>query len=216
MKRSFEKAKKAVERLFRDTCFVETFSEETAAWGESLHEKGEGETFPCRLTEKAEVCGTDGLLTQTEKTVILLYPTEKEIAAGSAVRIRQENGAERRYIAAGESRIFLTHRAVGLRRDEAVFEVTYYCGEEKAAAAECAEALDGLYETLCIIGREERFAASGMQEERTETGIRFTAEYEYHVMLTEETTERMERLKYNGKEAVGYEEKGNIQQRAAE
>ncbi len=99
---------------------------------------------------------------------------------------------------------------------KAVFEVTYYCGEEKAAAAECAEALDGLYETLCIIGREERFAASGMQEERTETGIRFTAEYEYHVMLTEETTERMERLKYNGKEAVGYEEKGNIQQRAAE
>ena len=101
MKRSFEKAKKAVERLFWDTCFVETFSEETAAWGESLHEKGEGETFPCRLTEKAEVCGTDGLLTQTEKTVILLYPAEKEIAAG-------------------ESRIFLTHRAVGLRRDETV------------------------------------------------------------------------------------------------
>ena len=50
MKRSFEKAKKAVERLFCDTCCVETFSEETAAWGESLHEKGEGETFPCRLT----------------------------------------------------------------------------------------------------------------------------------------------------------------------
>ena len=108
MKRSFEKAKKAVERLFWDTCFVETFSEETAAWGESLHEKGGGETFPCRLTEKAE------------KTVILLYPAEKEIAAGSAVRIRRENGAERRYIAAGESRVFLTHRAVGLRRDETV------------------------------------------------------------------------------------------------
>ena len=120
MKRSFEKAKKAVERLFCDTCCVETFSEEAAAWGESLHEKGEGETFPCRLTEKAEACGTDGLLTQTEKTVILLYPAEKEIAAGSAVRIRQENGAERRYIAAGDSRIFLTHRAVGLRRDETV------------------------------------------------------------------------------------------------
>ena len=120
MKRSFEKAKKAVERLFWDTCFMETFSEETAAWGESLHEKGEGETFPCRLTEKAEVCGTDGLLTQTEKTVILLYPAEKEIAAGSAVRILRENGAERRYIAAGESRVFLMHRAVGLRRDETV------------------------------------------------------------------------------------------------
>lgn len=57
--------------------------------------EGGGRDLPCRLTEKAEVCGTDGLLTQTEKTVILLYPTEKEIAAGSAVRIRQENGAER-------------------------------------------------------------------------------------------------------------------------
>ncbi|MFR5718080.1 MAG: hypothetical protein ACLUD9_05080 [Anaerotignum faecicola] len=122
MKRSYEKANKAEERLFWDTCFVETFSEEPAAWGESLHEKGEGETFPCRLTEKAEVCGTDGLLTQTEKTVILLYPAEKEIAAGNAVRIRRENGAERRYIAAGESRIFLTHRAVGLRRDETATE----------------------------------------------------------------------------------------------
>ena len=82
MKRSFEKAKKAVERLFWDTCFVETFSEETAAWGESLHEKGEGETFPCRLTEKAEVCGTDGLLTQTEKTVILLTLQRRRLRQG--------------------------------------------------------------------------------------------------------------------------------------
>ena len=120
MKRKFEKAKKAVERLFWDTCFVEIFSEETAAWGESLHEKGEGDSFPCRLTEKATACGTDGLLAQTEKTVILLYPVEKEIAAGSAVRIRKENGEEQRYIAAGDSRIFLTHKAVGLRRDETV------------------------------------------------------------------------------------------------
>ena len=120
MKRSFEKAKKAVERLFWDTCFVETFSEETAAWGESPHEKGEGETFPCRLTEKADAYGADGLLTQTEKTVILLFPAEKESAAGSAVRTRKENGEERRYIAAGESRIFRTHTAVGLRRDETV------------------------------------------------------------------------------------------------
>lgn len=60
MKRSFEKAKKAVERLFWDTCFVETFSEETAAWGESLHEKGEGEILPCRLTEKARSAARTG------------------------------------------------------------------------------------------------------------------------------------------------------------
>lgn len=97
-----------------------------------------------------------------------------------------------------------------------IFEVTYYCGEEKTAAAECAEILDGLYEVLCIIGTEECFAASGMQEKKTETGIRFTAEYEYHVVLEEDAAEKMERLKYNGKEAVGYEEKGNIQQGTAE
>ncbi len=99
---------------------------------------------------------------------------------------------------------------------KAILEVTYYCGEEKTAAAECAEVSDGLYEALCIIGTEERFAASGMQEEKTETGIRFTAEYEYHVLLEEDAAEKMERLKYNGKEAVGYEEKGDIQQGTAE
>ena len=103
--------------------------------------------------------------------------------------------------AAGGEKALLYGGIEGNGAEASAWQVTYYCGEEKAAAAERAEALDGLYETLCIIGREERFAASGMQEERTETGIRFTAEYEYHVMLTEETTERMERLKYNGKEA---------------
>jgi len=51
-----------------------------------------------------------------EKTVILLYPTEKEIPKGSAVRVRKENGEERQYFAAGDSQIFLTHKAVGLKR----------------------------------------------------------------------------------------------------
>lgn len=120
MKKAFEQAKKAVERLFWDTCYVEIFSEETAAWGESLHQRGEGDAFPCRLTEKATACGADGLLAKMEKTVILLYPAQKEIAAGSHVRIRKENGEERHYIAAGDSQIFLTHKAVGLRRDETV------------------------------------------------------------------------------------------------
>lgn len=116
MKQEFKKAKKAVESLFWDTCCVEFFREEEAAWGETLHHAGEGETFPCRLTEKAAACGENGLLAQTEKTVILLYPAEKEIPAGCAIRVQPENGEERRYFAAGESRIFLTHKAVGLKR----------------------------------------------------------------------------------------------------
>lgn len=99
---------------------------------------------------------------------------------------------------------------------KAIFEVMYYCGEEKTAAAEGAAVSDGLYEALCIIGTEERFAASGMQAEKAETGIRFTAAYEYHVVSAEEAAEKMERLKYNGKEVVGYEEKGDIQQGTAE
>ena len=68
MKRSFEKAKKAVERLFWDTCFVETFSEETAAWGESLHEKGEGE--PVRPLGKVASGGELSRIMLAIKTVL--------------------------------------------------------------------------------------------------------------------------------------------------
>nr|WP_294681375.1 hypothetical protein [uncultured Anaerotignum sp.] len=119
MRKAFERAKQAVEQLFWDTCYVELFTEETAEWGESLHQAGRGDAFPCRLQEGAAACKTEGLLAQMEQTVLLLYPADKEIRAGSAVCIRRENGEERRYIAAGESQIFLTHKAVGLRREAA-------------------------------------------------------------------------------------------------
>ena len=105
-------------------------------------------------------------------------------------------------------------RLLGKRAERtAVFEVRYFCGEEKTAAEESALAVDGLYEALLIIGKDEKFVASGMKHEKTENGVKFTVEYEYHIIFTEEEAEKMERLKYNGKEAVGYEE---IQQRAAE
>ena len=52
-----------------------------------------------------------------------------------------------------------------------------------------------------------------MKHEKIADGVKFTVEYEYHIIFTEEEAEKMERLKYNGKEAVGYEE---IQQREAE
>ena len=120
MKREFERAKKAVESLFWDTCYVEIFLEEGTDWGETLHGPGEGDSFPCRLTEKATASGENGLLTEMEKTVILLYPAEKEIKAGSVVRVRKENGEERRYFAAGDSQVFLTHKAVELRRRDVV------------------------------------------------------------------------------------------------
>ena len=120
MKRGFEKAKKAVENLFWDTCYVEIFSEEGTDWGETLHQKGEGDSFPCRLTEKAVASGENGLLAEMEKAVILLYPAEKDIPKGSAVRVQKENGEERRYLAAGDSQIFLTHKAVGLKRRDVV------------------------------------------------------------------------------------------------
>ena len=95
------------------------------------------------------------------------------------------------------------------------FSIQYYCGDEKTAATESATAADGLYEALFLIGKDEKFAASGMKQEKTEDGVRFTVEYEYHVIYTEDKAERMQRLEYNGKEAVGYEEK-YIQQRTAE
>ncbi|MBQ3614592.1 MAG: hypothetical protein II993_01150 [Anaerotignum sp.] len=120
MKREFERAKKAVESLFWDTCYVEIFMEEGTDWGETLHQRGEGDSFPCRLTEKAVASSENGLLAQMEKTVILLYPASKTIPAGSTIRVKKENGEERQYFAAGDSQIFLTHKAVGLRRRDAV------------------------------------------------------------------------------------------------
>ena len=120
MKKEFVKAKQAVEKLFWDTCFVEIFTEERTDWGEIRHQKGEGDSFSCRLTEKAVTCGENGLLTEIEKAVMLIYPADKEIPAGSAVLVRKENGEERRYFAAGESQAFLTHKAVGLKRRDAV------------------------------------------------------------------------------------------------
>ena len=108
-------------------------------------------------------------------------------------------------------------RLLGKRMARKVtFEVNYFCGEEKTAAAEGIEAVDGLYEVLLIIGKDEKFAASGMKHEKTADGVKFTAEYEYHIIFDEEETSLMERLEYNGEEAVGYEEESNIQQGTAE
>lgn len=93
------------------------------------------------------------------------------------------------------------------------FSIQYYCGDEKAAAVESATVADGLYEALFLIGKDEKFAASGMKQEKTADGVRFRMDYEYHVIYTEDEAERMQRLEYNGKETVGYED---IQQRTAE
>ena len=112
----------------------------------------------------------------------------------------------------GEQRRLLGRRAAR----KATAEVIYYCGETKTAAAEAQTVLEELYEVLCLIGTKERFAASNMQEEGTAEGLRFTAEYEYQVVLAEEAAEKMERLKYNGREAVGYEEEWSLQQRTAQ
>lgn len=90
------------------------------------------------------------------------------------------------------------------------FVIHYYAGEEKSAAAEMMHAVDGLYETLLIIGTSEKFAASGMKHEKTADGVKFEVEYEYHIIFTEDEAETMQRLVYNGKEAVGYEEESDI------
>lgn len=102
---------------------------------------------------------------------------------------------------------------------KATFEINYFCSEGKTAAAEGIEAVDGLYEALLIIGTDEKFAASGMKHEKTTDGVKFTAEYEYHIIFDENEEDNaglMERLEYNGKETIGYEEETDIQQGTAE
>ena len=98
-------------------------------------------------------------------------------------------------------------RLMGSRMErKATFEINYFCGETKTVAAEGIEAVDGLYEVLLIIGENEKFAASGMKHEKTADGVKFTVEYEYHIVFVEDEAELMQRLEYNGKEAVGYGE----------
>lgn len=98
-------------------------------------------------------------------------------------------------------------RLLGKRAMRTVtFEVHYFCGEEKIAATEGFAAAEELYEILLIIGTDEKFAASSMKHERTADGVKFTVEYEYHIVFVEDETELMQRLEYNGEEAVGYEE----------
>lgn len=64
--------------------------------------------------------GADGLLAAVEREAMLLYPTDREIPAGSDVKVRLENGEERLYTAAGESRVFRTHKECGMRRKERI------------------------------------------------------------------------------------------------
>ena len=74
------------------------------------------EGFPCRLVEKVAAGGADGLLAAAEREAMLLYPTDREIPAGSDVRITLGSGEERLYTAAGESSGFRTHKECGMRR----------------------------------------------------------------------------------------------------
>ena len=46
--------------------------------------------------------------------------------------------------------------------------------------------------------------------------MKVSVEYEYHIIFTEDEAEWMQRLEYNGKEAVGYEKESDIQQGTAE
>ena len=95
-----------------------------------------------------------------------------------------------------------------------VFLIRYFSAEKDAA--ESLVVAEQVYEALLIIGEDEKFAASGMEQEKSADGVNFRVEYEYHIIFTEDEAELMQRLTYNGKEAVGYEKEKDIQQRAAE
>lgn len=101
------------------------------------------------------------------------------------------------------------------------FTVRYYAGEgagrPAAQAEEFLRIADGLYEALFLVGDEEKFAAAKMKHEKREDDGRldFTAKYEYHIIY-EEDIPLMERLEYNGKRTVGYEEENGIQQGTAD
>lgn len=114
------RAKRATEWLFWDSCTVETMQEKETPWGERTVEGQRGATLPCRLLETGEAAERQGLLSEARQEAVLLYPTEGEIPAGSRVWVRQKNGRERLFFAAGESRCFLTHREIVVKRRETI------------------------------------------------------------------------------------------------
>lgn len=121
MKHTFADAKRAAESLFWDRCRIEGLCEEQTDWGETRHKlQPAAEDFPCRLSERSRACGQNGLLAEAEQEAELFYPTERQIPGGSTVLISRKNGEERRYIAAGESRAFLTHKSCRLKRREII------------------------------------------------------------------------------------------------
>lgn len=97
----------------------------------------------------------------------------------------------------------------------ATFFIHYYGGDKKQAAAESLAIADGLYEGLQLIGDAEKFAATGMRHERTADGLKFSVSYEYHILYDEDVA-MMERLEYNERRVVGYEEENDLQQEAAD
>lgn len=108
-------------------------------------------------------------------------------------------------------------RLLGRRMQrKACFAVRFFDDETKTVASDSLATAEKLYEILAIVGREEKFSASGMKHEKLEDGVNVQVEYEYHILFTEEETALMERLEYNGKETAGYEEKDDIQQGTAE
>lgn len=102
-------------------------------------------------------------------------------------------------------------RLLGRRAERKVkLRIVYFDSRGKTTAAERTKITEGLYEALRIIGAEERFAAAGFTQEKTEDGIKVTVEYSYHILYDGEEEGLMLRLQHNGREAVGYEEEGGI------
>lgn len=106
-------------------------------------------------------------------------------------------------------------RLLGQRREmRLTLEAVYHTEDRRTGREEAAAVADGLYDCLWIIGGSEKFCAQSMSHEVKEGKLVFQACYVWHMIWQEEEI-LMQRLKYNGRKVVGYEQDGEIQQGTA-
>lgn len=106
-------------------------------------------------------------------------------------------------------------RLLGRRREmRLTLEVTYHTENWQSGQEETMAVADELYNCLWIVGGGEKFCAQSMNHEMIEGKLVFQVCYVWHVILQEEET-LMQRLEYNGRKVVGYEQNGEVQQGTA-
>lgn len=102
-------------------------------------------------------------------------------------------------------------RLLGRRREVRMqLEIRYYTENRRENRKEALAVAEQLYDSLWLVGSNEKFSAESMAHEETKEGTMvFHVCYVWQV-IQEEQEVLMERLEYNGKKVAGYGDDSEI------